>query len=281
MKIGYVCNRYHWQGYSVLRLLYEALQRRPGIEVSMCRRSQDVPANVDQIWIFGSARPIQNPHKKFMVVIGSTEPSEFRLARLHAADVYTTPSAVIHQKYPMTYYLPVFSDKRYFRPLPVKKTLDCVFLGVAAHPRVKNRRRNVLRIRKRGITVLAGGRDWLEQKHKYNRGLLAGRHLIQAFNRAHLVLDLMNKTTCMSSRPFQGPMCGVPVLTLKRDDMAQLFEPGKEMFFYENDAELPDVVEGLLKDKKRLAAVGKAARQRALRDHDVEARLDSLLEWTK
>lgn len=277
-KIAYVCNPYHWESYSVLRTLYEALRRRKEVTTLLCRRTEKAPPDVDQIWVFSSMIPIKNPRKKFMVVIGSAEPSKFIISRFRAADVYATWSTVVHKKYPSTFFLPLHADSRYFKPLGLQKTVDCVFLGVAGHPRIKTRRASVAAIRARGISVLVGGQGW--GKHKHNRKFLAGGRLIQAYNRARLALDLTNETTSMSSRLFQSAMCGVPVVTMRRDDTAEMFEPDKEIFLYDNDAELPRFVEGLLKDKARLARVGEAARQRALRDHDVDARLDSLLKWT-
>jgi len=280
LKIAYISSHWHWASYSVLRLLYEALRRRDGVEVVFANSISKSPADADQVWVFGMKSAFSKIPGKFSVVWGGTEPSGFKLARFRAADFYVTWSRIIQQRYPTAYYLSVFSDKRYFVPMPIEKTVECTFLGCADHPRVKGRREIIFKLRRAGIRVLAAGGGWEKHKHKDNRALLVGKELIGAFNRGYLALDLTNSTTSMSSRVFQAAMCGIPALTMRRADMAELFEPEREIFFYDKDSDIPKRVQELLKNKSLLAEVGAAARQRALRDHDVDARLDSLLKWT-
>lgn len=275
MKIAYVCENYHWESYTVVRSLLELLKRKA--EVVACRRVQDAPNDVDQIWIASSSLPIGGKTGKFTVAIGFSDPSRFKLARLKAVDLYATQSKRVAEKYPRTYHLPLFADKRYFVPMPVKKEWDCVFIGLGEHQFVTNRVQVVGAVREKGVRVRVYGAKW--PKHVDNRPFVSGPKLIKVFNSAHLALDVSNTTVSIGSRIFQAAMCGTPVITRARDDVAELFTPDREIFFYRRDSALPNLVKSLLRDKAHLRCVGEAARQRAIQDHDAALRLDTLFAW--
>lgn len=280
MKVAYVCNPYHWNSYSILRTLYEELLRREEIETVLCKRPEEAPEDVDQIWIFSSTIPVVNPNSKFMVVIGSAEPDRFLPERFYAADLYATWSAVVHKEYPSTLFLPLHADKRYFKPLDIPKEYDCVFLGTGSHPRIKTRRATVEALRERGVRVLAVGEGWTT-KHPDNRAFVSGDELIRSYNLAHLALDLTDTTSSMSSRLFQAAMCAVPVLTMERDDTTEMFVPDREVFYYKNAADCVNRACLLLANKGALEEAGRAAYSRAVRCHDVTERLDVLLQAIK
>ena len=273
MKIAYVCSSYHWKSYSVVRTLLEALQKR--VEVVRCENASNVPDDADQVWIASSVLPIERTGK-FTVVIGFSDPTMFRLERLKAADLYITQNKEIASTHSDTHYMPMFADKGYFVPMNVEKEWDCVFTGVGRHPKVKTRIQIVDTLRSKGLRVRVYGTEW--PQHEDNQPFVSGRELIEVFNKAHLALDLTRNDVAMGSRIFQAAMCGVPTLTCEREDLAELFAPEREIFFYKNAADCVNRACLLLANKGALEEAVRAAYSRAVRCHDVTHRVDALLD---
>ena len=273
MKIAYVCNQYHWKSYSTVRTLLEALEARA--DVVQCESVKAAPDHVDQVWIASSVIPIEK-NGRFTVVIGFSDPTMFRAERLEAADVYVTSSNEIAVDYPSAFYMPTFADRRYFVPMDVEKEWDCVFTGVGQHPYIKNRVQLVTALREKGVRVRVYGREW--PQHQDNQPFVSGPKLIEALNKAHLALDLTNDRASIGCRMFQAAMCGVPTLTCEREDLAELFAPEREIFFYKNAADCVNRACLLLANKGALEEAGRAAYSRAVRCHDVTHRVDALLD---
>jgi spore maturation protein CgeB len=83
---------------------------------------------------------------------------------------------------------------------------------------------------------------------------------------------------CPSGRLFEAAACGVPVISDYWEGLSDFFEPGREILVASTADE---VKEALALDKRELAAVGNAARDRVLAEHTAERRgmqLLSLLE---
>ena len=81
----------------------------------------------------------------------------------------------------------------------------------------------------------------------------------------------------VNQRIFDVPAAGAFVLTDWRDQMDQLFEPGKEIAFYREPAEAPELLRRYLAHPAERQAVVAAARKRVLAEHTWEHRLQQLL----
>lgn len=82
----------------------------------------------------------------------------------------------------------------------------------------------------------------------------------------------------VNQRIFDAPAAGAFVLTDWRDQMDSLFEPGKEIVFYRDPDEVPDLLRHYLGHPPERRRIAEAARRRVLAEHTWEHRLQALLD---
>ncbi|WP_285906267.1 CgeB family protein [Pseudodesulfovibrio pelocollis] len=81
----------------------------------------------------------------------------------------------------------------------------------------------------------------------------------------------------VNQRVFDIPACGGFVLTDRREQMDDLFEPEAEVVAYDSPDDIPALTAELLADPARRRRVSRAARARILAEHTYEIRLRTLL----
>lgn len=81
----------------------------------------------------------------------------------------------------------------------------------------------------------------------------------------------------VNQRVFDVPACGAFLLTDHRVQMERLFEPGREVVFYIDPEEIPDMVRHYLAHPQERRAVAQAARVRVLAEHTYVHRMGQLL----
>lgn len=77
-------------------------------------------------------------------------------------------------------------------------------------------------------------------------------------------------------REFEAPMCGALYCTGYMDELAEMFEPDKEVLTYRNQHELLDKVRYYLAHPQDADRIREAGHQRALRDHTYQRRFQQL-----
>ncbi len=82
----------------------------------------------------------------------------------------------------------------------------------------------------------------------------------------------------VNQRIFDVPACNGFVLTDWREQMDDLFEPHKEIAFYTEPEEIPELIQYYLKNPQKRAHIASAARKRVLAEHTWEHRLAKLLQ---
>ena len=80
----------------------------------------------------------------------------------------------------------------------------------------------------------------------------------------------------ITPRAFFAASCGVPSLIESFDGLAEFFEPGVEIAAFTSPEDAVVQAERLLSDETARAAMGRRARQRALRQHTWDRRLEDL-----
>lgn len=81
-----------------------------------------------------------------------------------------------------------------------------------------------------------------------------------------------------NQRVFDVPCCGAFLLTDHRDQIEELFEPEKEVVFYRNMDEIPELMDRYLNDAEARKKVAEAGRQRVLAEHTYDHRVCTMLE---
>lgn len=110
--------------------------------------------------------------------------------------------------------------------------------------------------------------------------------LIALYSRSHISLGFLEVydqhdpsrpvTQHLHLREFEAPMCGALYCTGYTDELAEMFEPDKEVLVYRNQHELLDKVRYYLAHPEKAETVRLAGRARALRDHTYQRRLRQL-----
>jgi spore maturation protein CgeB len=82
----------------------------------------------------------------------------------------------------------------------------------------------------------------------------------------------------MHLREFEAPMCGALYCTGYSDELAEMFEPGKEVITYNNKEELLNKVRYYLKHQDEGEHIRQAGLKRALADHTYQRRYQTLFQ---
>ena len=79
-------------------------------------------------------------------------------------------------------------------------------------------------------------------------------------------------------RDFEAPMCGACYITGYSDELAEMFEPDREVIVYEDSHELLSKVKYFLRNESEAENIRRAGRKRALRDHTYQRRFEQLFD---
>ena len=82
----------------------------------------------------------------------------------------------------------------------------------------------------------------------------------------------------MHLREFEAPMCGALYCTGYSDELAEMFEPGKEVITYNNKEEMLNKVRYYLKHEEEGERIRQAGLKRALTDHTYQKRYQALFQ---
>jgi len=110
--------------------------------------------------------------------------------------------------------------------------------------------------------------------------------LIALYSRSHISLGFLEVydrhdpsrivTRHLHLRDFEAPMSGALYCTGYMDELAEFFEPDKEVLVYNNQHELLDKVRYYLAHPNEAEKIREAGRARALRDHTYHLRFEML-----
>jgi len=263
-KIYLLHSNYNWDSYSLVRSMVEILQERDDVEL-LQEWSDGCEA-----WVYDSQLSLTESLKERSVIFGLSDPNMFSAQRLENCDLYCS-NDLNTARWNKAYHFPYGVDLQYFKKLDVPKDIDALFVGTRSHPYIPYRKPYIAQLRED------------VQLSTYGEGFditVSGDELVEVYNRAHLNIDICTKVSSLASRIFQAAACGTPTLTLKREDVLQCFEDGREILTYEGGYdELLRAGLSRLKDKDRLAGIGEAARQRCLKDHGMRKRVDDLITY--
>jgi spore maturation protein CgeB len=79
-------------------------------------------------------------------------------------------------------------------------------------------------------------------------------------------------------RLYEATGMGALLLTEKKDNLKDLFEPGKEIETYSDPEEAVEKIDALMRHRERLAEIAAAGLARTLREHTYQTRMKELLD---
>lgn len=117
---------------------------------------------------------------------------------------------------------------------------------------------------------------------------VSDEELIALYSRSHVSLGFLEVydrhepsrpvTQHLHLREFEAPMSGALYCTGYTDELAEMFEPDKEVLVYRNQHELLEKVRYCLAHPEQAEQVRQAGRKRALAEHTYHARFRTLFE---
>jgi spore maturation protein CgeB len=111
-------------------------------------------------------------------------------------------------------------------------------------------------------------------------GALNEEEMVKAFNAAKIVLNLQptQLITGVNFKTHEISGSGAFQLTDFKEEVAEMYEPGKEIVVFRSPEEIPELVERYLRDEKERRRIAEASQKRAYNDHTLEKRARKLLE---
>jgi spore maturation protein CgeB len=117
---------------------------------------------------------------------------------------------------------------------------------------------------------------------------VSDEELIALYSRSHITLGFLEVhdkhnpngpvRQHVHLREFEAPMSGALYCTGYTDELAEMFEPDKEVVTYRSQHELADKVEFYLENQPEAEKIRRAGRERALRDHTYHRRFKALFK---
>jgi hypothetical protein len=171
------------------------------------------------------------------------------------------------------YFFPQGVDPEWAKPLDLPKKYDVSFLGAAYGVR----RRFIESLQLQGIKVACFGRNW-------GTRFVSDDEKIEIFNQSVINLGMggtghSERQTCIKGRDIEVPGSGNVLLTTFDCELARLWTISREVLCYFNEIDAAEQIRYYLSRPAEVAAIGHAARQRALQEHTWTERMEGLLRW--
>ena len=132
---------------------------------------------------------------------------------------------------------------------------------------------------------------WRSLLHRYPDNFhpaVSDQELIELYSSSHISLGFLevyeghDRTSVTKQhlhlREFEAPMCGALYCTGYSDELAEMFEPDKEVIVYKNEHELIDKVSYYLKKPAEAEAIRLAGYKRAITEHTYHLRYINLFK---
>jgi hypothetical protein len=118
---------------------------------------------------------------------------------------------------------------------------------------------------------------------RFAHGVLSHADMVRTFHESRIVLnpgwtaDAEQVSAQTKLRHFEVPGCGAFQLTNENPELAELFEPGREIAFYGDNADLCDRIAYYLSNERERLEIADRGWRRAHRDHTLDQRVRTLL----
>ena len=171
------------------------------------------------------------------------------------------------------YYMPQGINTDLYPSLDVDRDIEVSFMGQRYGARVKF----LEALEKAGIRVSCFGPGW-------DTRVVSHEEKIQIYNRSVVNLGIgavaySDRITCVKGRDFEVPATGGTYLTTYDPELAGLFDIGREILCYRNEVDCAEVIRYYLERPDDAREIGRAGRERCIRDHTWAARFEELLRW--
>jgi spore maturation protein CgeB len=194
--------------------------------------------------------------------------SPAELASVVDLNLTSVPSALV--KYAvhggLAMFWPEAAHPEVHRPYDVPFEYDVSFVGAAYGWRPKF----IRRLKEMGVHVECFGRGW-------PNGPLSDEEMVRLYSRSRITLGFggighSRRLMCLKGRDFEVPMSGGLYLTQDNPELRLVFDVGKEIVTYRDEADCAATIRHLLAHPDEAAEIRQAGRRRALAEHTYEHR---------
>jgi len=159
-----------------------------------------------------------------------------------------------------------------FRDLGLQRDLDVSFVG----QRYGEREKYINALRKAGIEVQVFGWGW-PNSYRLNQF-----EMVEVLNRSKIVLNFADASRSgikqIKARPFEATACGACLLTEYSEGIEEFFQPGSEVVCFRTLEEMVDKAKYYLNQEEERREIARTGEARSVRDHDIKARLQKILD---
>ncbi len=111
---------------------------------------------------------------------------------------------------------------------------------------------------------------------KFQRSAYADE-LAKIYSASKIAININGNYVYLNVRNFEAPACGILTLTSDISSLSNYFQIGKEIDVYQNVDELRQKISYYLEHEQERIAIADAGQQRALKDHTIQRRLQTML----
>ncbi|RNI33114.1 hypothetical protein EFA69_01455 [Rufibacter immobilis] len=196
-----------------------------------------------------------------------------------------TQAVYKHYQVKNAYYLPVGIDPSVHQPQPgVKKEYDIVFAG-DWHP---IREKVITELSQHFSITMAGpwkrkiAKDSPLRSSFVNQRFFTPAAMAELFNKAHIVFNLHTWygrwPYGVNPRLFEASGCGAFQISDNKEEIKDLYLPGKEIILYDRVEEIPELFTYYLKHPAEGEAIAAQALKRTLQSHTYVHRMQEMLD---
>lgn len=246
----------------------------------------------DQVWLVHSGLRLPGRAKESLKIpvvgFGFSDPYNFTEARLRSYDIYITNHYKTFLDLNLKGVMPVFynptaCDLSFHKELNLSKDIDISYIGIGRHPQFKNtslRMQTISRLRKdTNFSIQIYGRNW--PMGAGNHPHIQGQKFLEVISRSKIGLDIQEDWCPLAHRMFEYSACGTPVITRKCEEVERHLRPPEEVLVYDSYEDLKQKVLFYLRKPEELGRIGRNARERCVREHDIRHRVNGILDFLR
>lgn len=166
----------------------------------------------------------------------------------------------------------------------IPRNLACTFVG-GISPSHAGRLKFLEQLaREVDITFFGYGADELDRSSPIrarHRGEAWSLDMYRALARSRITVNVhidVAENYANNMRLYEATGCGAMLLTDQKDNLSQLFEPGREVVSYSSAAEAAEKIRYYIENPNQAAAIARAGHERTLREHTYPHRMAELVD---
>ena len=183
-----------------------------------------------------------------------------------------------------TEYLPLCFESSILEKIPKQKRIyDVTFVGGISRAHKKGYRLLTQLAEKIKFDIWGYGKDEIDPQSKlyqYHHGEAWGKDMYRLMLQSKITLNRhidVAENNANNMRLYEATGCGALLLTDKKDNLGELFVPGREVVTYQNLNEIVGKIKYYLAHDQERSKIARNGQRRTLKDHAYNVRMKQLV----